>query len=208
MNAPACLGLCAGLLCSTTWAQTLQLRFEHDGQPVADVAVIVTAQQPISVPHQTTAIIDQVQKQFTPYVSVIQTGSKVSFPNKDNIRHHVYSFSPAKPFELKLYSGTPSQPVVFDKAGTVVLGCNIHDWMLAYVLVVDTPFFAVSGKDGVVALNELPAAAYRVQIWHPDQVHATDEWALDLTQQPSAVRVLDLPIKPRAQSGPTNDIYR
>lgn len=112
------------------------------------------------------AIIDQVNKQFTPLVSVIQVGTPVSFPNKDNIRHQVYSFSPAKTFELKLYSGVPSQPVVFDKPGLVVMGCNIHDRMLAYVQVVDTPWFAKTGADGAARIEGLPAGDYQVHVWH------------------------------------------
>ncbi|MES1986618.1 MAG: methylamine utilization protein, partial [Pseudomonadota bacterium] len=96
------------------------------------------------------AAIAQKNKTFIPLVTVIQTGSSIIFPNKDSVRHHVYSFSPAKTFELKLYSGVPSTPVVFDKAGTVVLGCNIHDQMLAFVYIVDTPYFAKTDASGKV----------------------------------------------------------
>ncbi len=117
-----------------------------------------------------TAIIDQVNRQFTPLVSVVQVGTAVSFPNKDNIRHQVYSFSPAKTFELKLYSGVPSQPVTFDKPGLVVMGCNIHDRMLAYVQVVDTPWFAKTGADGAARIEGLPAGDYQLHVWRYDAV--------------------------------------
>ena len=113
------------------------------------------------------AVVDQRDKQFVPYVTAIQVGTAVSFPNSDNIRHHVYSFSPAKKFELPLYSGVPAQPVVFDKVGFVTLGCNIHDWMIAYVAVLPTPYFQVTRQDGRALLKDLPPGQYTVQVWHP-----------------------------------------
>ena len=113
------------------------------------------------------AVIDQRDKQFIPYVTAVQAGTAVSFPNSDNIRHHVYSFSPAKKFELPLYSGVPAEPVVFDKVGFVTLGCNIHDWMIAYVAVLPTPYFQVTRQDGRAVLKNLPAGQYTVQVWHP-----------------------------------------
>jgi hypothetical protein len=91
----------------------------------------------------------------------------VFFPNKDNIRHQVYSFSPAKQFELPLYAGTPAKPVVFDKPGIVVLGCNIHDWMIGYIYVSESPYFAKTGADGKAQLSDLPTRSYRVRVWHP-----------------------------------------
>jgi len=113
-----------------------------------------------------SAVIDQVSKRFVPLVSVIQTGAAVHFPNKDNIRHHVYSFSPAKTFELKLYSGVPAKPVVFDKPGVVIMGCNIHDSMVAYVLVVDTSWFAKTDATGAARIEGLSAGEYEVHVWH------------------------------------------
>ncbi|GAB3260654.1 hypothetical protein [Chitinimonas naiadis] len=119
-----------------------------------------------------TGVIDQVNKEFTPLVNVVQVGTAISFPNKDNIRHSIYSFSPAKRFELKLYSGTPSNPIVFDKEGQVVLGCNIHDWMVAFLLVVDTPWFAKTDAKGKVVLTDLPNGDYELKVWHPYQTAA------------------------------------
>ncbi|MGQ5521668.1 hypothetical protein ACUHMQ_00245 [Chitinimonas sp. PSY-7] len=113
--------------------------------------------------------IDQVNKEFVPLVSVVQVGTAVRFPNKDNIRHNIYSFSRTKVFDLKLYSGTPSDPVVFDTPGLVVLGCNIHDWMVGYLLVVDTPWFDTSNAKGSASLDNLPAGDYTLRIWHPYQ---------------------------------------
>lgn len=112
------------------------------------------------------ASVEQKNKSFIPLVTVIQTGSSVIFPNKDSVRHHVYSFSSAKKFELKLYSGLPSNPVIFDKAGTVVLGCNIHDQMLAFIYIVDTPYFAKTEANGKVKIRDIPDGDYVLKIWH------------------------------------------
>src|SRR6188474_185260 len=108
------------------------------GKPLPDAVVML---EPVAGRLPVTPMagvrIAQVKRQFTPQVSVVTVGTPVSFPNDDTVRHHVYSFSPVKTFELKLYSGAPNAPVVFDKPGIAVLGCNIHDRMAAWVLVVD-----------------------------------------------------------------------
>ena len=106
------------------------------------------------------------KRRFVPMVSVVQTGAAVTFPNKDNIEHDVYSFSPAKRFELHLYHGIPAKPVVFDQPGLVVMGCNIHDQMIAYLLVVDTPWFAKTDAHGQAAIENVPGGAYRLTVWH------------------------------------------
>ena len=111
--------------------------------------------------------IDQQDKQFIPYVTAVQVGTSILFPNKDNIRHHVYSLSSAKKFELPLYKGVPAEPVVFDKEGFVTLGCNIHDWMIAYVAVLGTPYFQVTGREGHALLKNLPPGQYTVEVWQP-----------------------------------------
>jgi plastocyanin len=114
------------------------------------------------------AVMDQINKEFVPFVIPVQLGAPVTFPNKDNIRHHVYSFSPAKTFDLKLYSGKPANPVVFDKPGPVALGCNIHDWMVGFVYVVESPWFAKTAKTGAAKLD-LSDGEYDLKVWHPWQ---------------------------------------
>lgn len=110
--------------------------------------------------------VAQVERQFQPQVNVVTVGTAVSFPNRDTVRHHVYSFSPAKRFEIKLYVGTPAHPVLFDQPGIAVLGCNIHDTMTAWVVVVDTPWYGRTGADGRLALPAVPAGRYRLRAWH------------------------------------------
>ena len=111
--------------------------------------------------------IAQVNKQFEPYVSAIRVGTAVDFPNRDDILHNVYSFSKAKPFQLPLYKDKAPQPVIFDQPGVVILGCNIHDWMVAYIYVADTPHFAKTGADGRAVLTGLPPGSYLIRVWHP-----------------------------------------
>ena len=139
------------------------------GAPVEDSAVVI---EPLAAPalrHRATATIEQRDREFVPYVTIVQTGTAIEFPNRDPFKHHVYSFSRAKNFEIKLYAGKPAQPVVFDKPGEVALGCNIHDWMEAYVLVVDSPYFARTSSKGRAVIANVPPGHYRLRLWHPRQ---------------------------------------
>lgn len=110
--------------------------------------------------------IGQIKRQFNPQITVVTVGTPVNFPNFDTVRHHVYSFSPIKTFELKLYAGVPNTPVVFDKPGAAVLGCNIHDQMAAWVVVVDTPYHARTNAAGQAVLEGIPAGSYKLRAWH------------------------------------------
>jgi plastocyanin len=137
-----------------------------------------------------TAVIDQVNKRFVPHVSVVRTGTSITFPNSDHIRHQVYSFSSAKTFSLKLYAGSPKVDVVFDKPGLVVLGCNIHDTMVAFVGVVDSPYFAKITDTGAVTLD-LPAGHYRMRIWHPNLAAVTQApQEVTVTEKPASIPVI------------------
>ena len=161
-------------------AATLEVSVvDEQGKPLADVAVYATphgatdaavsgpAPTPLGSPRSGTAIMDQQRHQFVPHVLIVRTGTAVTFPNSDNVSHHVYSFSPTKPFELGLYKGNIYPPVVFDKPGIVVVGCNIHDGMLGYIRVVDTPHFAVTNEQGVALLDGVPNGDYAVEAWTP-----------------------------------------
>jgi plastocyanin len=117
-----------------------RFRRRYRGKPLTD-AVVMLEPAAVRLPVAPLAGVQiaQLKRQFAPQVSVVTVGTPVSFPNDDTVRHHVYSFSSVKTFELKLYAGVPNAPVVFDKPGIAVLGCNIHDQMVAWVVVVDTP---------------------------------------------------------------------
>jgi len=114
-------------------------------------------------------------------VTVVTVGTPVDFPNFDTVRHHVYSFSPTKTFELKLYAGTPQAPVVFDKPGIAVLGCNIHDKMAAWVVVVDTPLHTRSAATGKAKIEGVAPGNYRLRVWHPGLAAAAEPTSMSLT---------------------------
>ncbi|WP_100658617.1 methylamine utilization protein [Alteromonas flava] len=141
----------------------------NDGSPLTNIAVLakpLSASDTAAPAASLSAVMDQVNRQFVPHTLVVQRGTKVSFPNSDSVKHHVYSFSPAKTFELKLYSELDVDPLLFETAGEVELGCNIHDWMLGYIYVADTPFFGQTNAQGKVTLT-LPEGDYLLSIWHP-----------------------------------------
>jgi plastocyanin len=146
------------------------------GAVLADAIITAMPTDAKNIPKQKKSepYVDQVGKEFMPHVLPVYVNSLVSFPNNDSIRHHVYSFSPAKKFELPLYSGTSAAPVLFDKPGVIILGCNIHDWMLGYVYVSATPFFTRSDKRGKASISNLPDGEYMVKVWHPLMI-ATEE---------------------------------
>ena len=133
----------------------------RDGSPVSNAVV---SSGPRTQTNQATAEMDQVDKAFSPYVLAVGQGTAVNFPNSDQIRHHVYSFSEAKPFELRLYSGVPEAPVNFDEPGVVVVGCNIHDNMIGYIFVSPRANWARTDADGSATLE---VTDQTVHVWHP-----------------------------------------
>lgn len=177
------------------------------GKPVADAVISVApATGPLPAAHAAAAVMDQQNKEFVPHVLAVPVGTRVTFPNRDNIRHHVYSFSSPKRFELPLYIGTPAAPVVFDRPGVVILGCNIHDWMLGYIYVVATPYFGKTGRDGRALVGEVPAGAYEVRVWHPRMRGDSDRSGQPITitagEPDRLTLVITLKPEPRAPSRP------
>jgi plastocyanin len=166
------------------------------GAAIEDAVAWVVPKAGAAPARRRDAAIEQKDKTFIPMVSVVQTGTPVQFPNRDAIRHHVYSFSPAKVFEIKLYAGTPVAPIVFDKPGEVVLGCNIHDHMLAYVYVVDSPWFTKTDKDGLARIEGVPAGEYDLHLWHYAQAAPHAPQAIRLRGDESQASALSLPLKP------------
>lgn len=154
---------------AAAWAVpvTVQLRGPQ-GQPLAGAALGVEVKGRSARTTTARAEVGQRERQFTPQLLIVQTGTAVSFPNFDTVRHHVYSFSPIKVIDIKLYSGTPAEPIVFDRPGVAALGCNIHDRMSAHVVVVDTPTFARTDDKGQAAFD-LPPGEHVVKAWHAGQ---------------------------------------
>ena len=140
----------------------------HDGEPLEHaVASLTPLDFPVPSKTAAEAVIAQEDREYNPYVTVVMAGTAASFPNRDDVQHHLYSVSKPKRFEKPLYGSGTSETVLFDKPGVVTLGCNIHDWMVAYVLVVTTPWFATSGPDGLAEINGLPTGRYELEVWHP-----------------------------------------
>lgn len=142
-----------------------------DGAALPDAVVAAYRLDPGPVEPPRPAVMDQRDRRFTPQVIAVQRGAEVIFPNSDKVSHHVYSFSPANRFEIFLAKGASAKSIRFDRAGIVTLGCNLHDWMLGYIAVVDTPYFGVTDEHGEAKLEKLPPGRYRVEAWHP---RATD----------------------------------
>ena len=126
----------------------------------------------------------QQNLQFDPFVLVVPVGATVAFPNRDTVRHQVYSFSPAHPFELKLYSREEFRTVRFDRVGVIALGCNIHDSMVAFIKVVDTPFAAKTDAKGEAVLHGLPAGPGVLKVWHPYLKAAGNELSSPMSMPP------------------------
>jgi len=167
------------------------------GKPVADaVAYLVSLDSPAPVhPPDRPVEIIQRDQEFSPYVTPIVVGTRVVFPNRDTVQHHVYSVSPAKKFEIPLYIGDSSGTILFDREGVVTLGCNIHDWMVAYVFVLGTPYFAKTGADGTANITGLPPGRYRLEVWHP-RLAAKVGRELDVSMNGEATQVISVVLRP------------
>lgn len=188
------LAACLSLGVGTSGAASLQITVvDEQGRPVPDAVVFLDSVQASKVVRPMAQVdMAQQNKRFVPDVLLVTRGTPVAFPNRDTVRHHVYSFSPTKRFELKLYVGTPAQPVVFDQPGVAVLGCNIHDQMIAWVVVVDTPYRAQADADGRVVLDNVPPDAYQLRLWHQRLPvgAAAQAQALSMTDKSLALRVV------------------
>src|ERR1700722_3890997 len=158
----------------------------RSGAAAEDTVVVFDPLDAAPAPSHDAAVIDQINKRCVPRVSVVRTGTTITFPNSDHIRHQVYSFSRAKTFDLKLYAGSPKTPVEFDRPGLVVLGCNIHDTMVAFVGVVDSPYFAKTSPSGNATLT-LPAGRYRLRAWHPNAAPAIPTREINVAAAPLSI---------------------
>lgn len=162
--------LAAALVATSAAAADLEVSLRSaKGAPAADVVVTVQPARGGAAPahYDQPLVMSQRGQQFSPFILVVPVGAEVRFPNEDRVKHQVYSFSPAKSFELKLYGREQTRAVRFDKAGVVALGCNIHDAMLAFIDVVDAPFVARTDASGRAVLRGLPAGPVQVRVWHP-----------------------------------------
>lgn len=172
---------------------------QDTAEPLTGVVVMVEGG---SIPAPVASSVAQKDRAFVPHVLVVPTGSPVSFPNNDNTQHHVYSFSPAKPFNIELYAGKPEAPIVFDKAGIVELGCNIHDQMQGFIVVTDSDYVSRSGESGQVHL-QIPdrrlaeGQAVTVKAWHPRLKDNTTSQTFTLSGPAPIARTIALVVSPK-----------
>lgn len=158
----------AGLVSAPLMAADLTVTvLDNRGEPLENAVVFLKSDALIkqAVP-QSGVEMAQQNREFIPGLQIVTKGTPIAFPNQDDVRHHVYSFSPAKTFELKLYIGKPKDPVVFDQEGIVELGCNIHDTMLAWVLVTETPIFTKTNASGEAVFSGQASDEYTIDVWH------------------------------------------
>jgi|SaaInlV_100m_DNA_5_1039725.scaffolds.fasta_scaffold01695_8 plastocyanin len=166
---PLVIPLLTSMIIVPCFAQVSIELVDENGDVLVDAAVVLSPLFEVAIGSPQDSQIEQINEQFVPRVKVVQVGANIFFPNQDQIRHHVYSFSEAKQFDIPLYSGTPSVPIQFDQAGLVVLGCNIHDQMRGYLLVSESPLFSVSNAEGIAEVLLPTAGEYELNIWHPEQ---------------------------------------
>ncbi|HWA00006.1 MAG TPA: methylamine utilization protein [Caulobacterales bacterium] len=160
--------LCALLAAPPAFAGSLRVTvLTPEGRPVADAVVALDAPHAGPIRFAWPMRIAQRNMQFEPFVLIAPAGATVAFPNLDDVRHQVYSFSQAGPFELRLYGHDETRSVQFRNVGVIAIGCNIHDQMSAFIYVVDTPYAAKTGADGVAVIPDVPAGAATLTVWHP-----------------------------------------
>ncbi len=171
---------------------------DQDANPVADLIVWLTPLDaplpPLPLAGSLTATVEQKNEEFAPYTIAVRTGTQVEFPNLDDVQHHVYSLSRPAKFDIPLYGGDKTESVVMDQAGLVPVGCNIHDWMLSYIMVVDSPWFGQAKADGLLTLTEMPAGRYKLEAWHP-RLRKTHEQEVIITDGDPTAITLDLRLR-------------
>ena len=182
-------------------AAGLALRLtDRAGHPIEDAVVTVVPAIRGAKPPAFTWPAEMVQKNiaFIPHVLIVPVGATVRFPNRDAVRHHIYSFSKPARFEMKLYGRDETRSYTFTTAGTVALGCNIHDRMTGFIRVVDTPFAAKSDRLGALSIDGLSAGIARVTIWHPRLKTRDNEMTLPLPvpARGSLDKVMQLDLRP------------
>jgi plastocyanin len=200
MSRPLAIALLSTLSIGGMAADLHAVVRDQKGEPLADAVVVAVPEAPAARPARPKLEqVEQIGEEFVPKVKAILVGSPVSFPNRDSVRHHVYSFSASKRFDLPLYVGTPAKPVVFDTPGVVTLGCNIHDWMIGYIYVSESPYFSITGKDGSASITGMPSGTYTVRVWHPQLADAEETTRRKLDPGSSADMEWRVAVKPEVR---------
>ena len=182
--------LAAALPAAASAADMRLIVTDAAGRPLPDAVVSAypaTGVRPALRPGGPYRMVQQ-DVAFRPFVLIVPVGATVAFPNLDRFRHQVYSFSASKRFELKLYGRDGTHSVLFDRAGTVAIGCNIHDAMSAFIRVVDTPFAARTAENGQLMLTGIAPGTVRLRVWHPRLKGRANERELQVSLPPAGLR--------------------
>ena len=187
----------AALFHTTLAAEVKVQALDQDKAPIVDLVVWLTPlDHPVpAAPSGMHATVEQKGEEFNPYITVVRAGTEVTFPNRDQVQHHVYSLSRPAKFEIPLHGGNEHESVVLDTPGIIPVGCNIHDWMISHIVVVDTPWFGQTDADGRLALADLPAGRYKVEAWHP-RLRKTAETTITVTASGAAPVEFNLQLRP------------
>lgn len=178
--------------------------FDKNGQPVSEAVIYA---RPVdgalpAAPASETAIVDQENYLYVPYVTAIRKGTSIKFTNKDGRDHHVKSFSPAKLFEMRVPGkGEGTQAVVFDKPGEVALVCHFHDNMRGFIFVLETPYYGKTDKSGNVIINNLPPGKYQVDAWVPYQIIPLPTQTVQVSASGSTAANFKLDYVPKPRPG-------
>jgi plastocyanin len=168
-----CVGALLFAVCGSAAATTFTVEVnDQDGRPVANAVIVLVSDSKTSIPAAATRLaaertIDQRSETFIPLVTIVPKGGHIVFANNDQTTHQVYSFSSVKQFEMTLTRGEKSPPIGFDNSGVAALGCNIHDHMIAYAFVAESPWTVLTGSDGRGTISDVPPGNYEAQVWHP-----------------------------------------
>lgn len=181
-------------------AQNLEVTItDQEGMPLenAVIELLLDEAERASYMQSANSSVDQVDKEFVPTVTVISAGSDVSFPNSDDILHHVYSFSQPKTFNIPLYGRGENDDYHenFPSAGVVEIGCNIHDWMLAYIYVAESGLASLSDTEGVATLSSTLSGDYQLRVWHPQASEEELVYSVSLSPDQTTTLAISLELQ-------------
>jgi plastocyanin len=180
---------CIGLLPVLVWlaaapalAADLRGRAQTSGKPAQHAVVWLEAAGVPTPPQTAKVVLDQRNVAFVPHVLAVRVGTVVDFPNNDKVFHNVFSFRDGKKFDLGMYPKGAVKRIVFDRPGLARLFCNIHPNMAAYVMAVDSPYFAVSDEEGAFTIPGVAPGTYTYRAWRPGGQELTGSVTVDGNQ--------------------------
>ena len=167
------------LLTVRTLGAELSGTAQEGGKPIRYAVVWLEAPNAPPFVQPARVTLDQRNISFSPHVLAVRVGTAVDFPNNDGVFHNVFSFRDGKKFDLGMYPAGTARKVAFDKPGLSRIFCNIHPHMAAYVMAVDTPYFAVSDERGAFVIPAVPAGTYTYHAWRPGGQTLTGSVSVD-----------------------------